>query len=186
MDQGKRKRKERSGDLLEERTDEFDQFLYDCRPASLVNIIRLLGKRQRKESSGDLLEERADEFEQFLYDCPFASFANLARYLPWTEGKLLYWFPENNVVLWHKLSEEGLQVIQKLHNEERIVEESCSSIIYGFDGDEIALPVGKRHGKYKKKRWAPIVFNIGTTENKRKKKKTATDLSKAVAEPQGE
>lgn len=67
-----------------------------------------------------------------------------------------------NIILWHALSNVGVQAISGLFRDRQIVSEPCPLFIYIVDGRWPSLPIAKRRPKkgFKNPHWLPLALAL--------------------------
>jgi hypothetical protein len=86
------------------------------------------------------------------------SLVELAR-LEGFEGNLEVKGEPPNRVLWHGVSQEGLDAINMLLEQGLIVCRSTNPLVYLIDGALLRYPIARRWKSYKKPHWMPVTFS---------------------------
>lgn len=83
-------------------------------------------------------------------------------------GEMEMSMPEQNIILWTRVSEEGAEALKQLLDEKKIAMRPSHFLCYVHDGIMLKLPIAKRVPKngYKKPHWLPVAFySIETKES---------------------
>jgi hypothetical protein len=102
-------------------------------------------------------EERADQLREFVDSKPAVTFTDITKQFDWAKGDEPFWFSKN-VLLWVSVSQELIDAIQTLCNENRIWPEPCDVFGYVMEGQSLKLPIANLMGTYDKPHWLPMDF----------------------------
>jgi hypothetical protein len=80
-------------------------------------------------------------------------------------GDLAIGNTEKNIYLWFKCSEEALNAINELRQEEKIEIKPTLPLVYHIDGLVPLVPIASQDRVYKSERWEPAVINKGIKFN---------------------
>jgi hypothetical protein len=101
--------------------------------------------------------------KQEILDCiskGAVSFVELAREVPGFEGDLQLRLPQKNWVLWSGLSQEAVDALKELMDDNLITQTPCQPITYMVDGGWLDLPLVKTARSYKKPHWIPVTYSL--------------------------
>lgn len=96
------------------------------------------------------------------------TFPDLEKHIDGFRGEMEMTMPEQNIVLWSRVSEEGAEALKQLLDEKKIAMRPSHVLCYVHDGAMIKLPIAKKVPKngYKKPHWLPVGFySIETKES---------------------
>lgn len=73
-----------------------------------------------------------------------------------------YWFgiADKNIWFWYGMSEEFIDALKTLMDEDLIKLEPCHLLVYVMDGCVPQIPLAKQNRIYVKPRWLPSAFSV--------------------------
>jgi len=87
----------------------------------------------------------------------------LADWFQGTKGNFEWGVIDHNLIFWIQMSENFIDVMNKVKNSKQVQMLSASPLIYLMDGKGyLKLPIAKTTRKYKSRRWCPIHFVMAT------------------------
>ena len=87
------------------------------------------------------------------------SFVELTREVPGFEGEYQI-RSSQNWIYWSGLSKEACDILQELENDDIIIKQPTSPIIYVIDGGWVKYPVVKQNRTYKHPHWLPVTYSL--------------------------
>ncbi|CAK8717465.1 hypothetical protein GCAAIG_06895 [Candidatus Electronema halotolerans] len=98
------------------------------------------------------------EILKLLRERNHVSFAELNR-IPGFDGEGSISHPRyNNILIWHRVSEEGYHAINNLMGNYGVAITPCEQLVYIIDGLVPNIPIAKSARSYAKPRWLPCVL----------------------------
>jgi hypothetical protein len=88
------------------------------------------------------------------------SFAELSR-LDGFKGEMALFFEDKNIMLWPKLSEEAVEILDRLRGAGEFHYHPTLPLIYLVDGVSLNMPIAKSDRHYSEMHWLPVVLKRG-------------------------
>jgi hypothetical protein len=88
------------------------------------------------------------------------SFVELCRSLPQARG-VKEMTVESNLVLWRDISDQAIETLNQLVDDEIVHYETCGKYTYFVEGGFLTLPIAKALRPYKTPHWLRVVIKMG-------------------------